>query len=141
MSDFTHQINTAAKFNQLVKNEDDKDINKVLLFTKKDKVTPVFKALSAEFRDRIRFYVIPIVDKKTPQDLLDIFNSYNAKDLPAIITEQSFNIQDNEVLDEVINVDYGKVSSDLPQLMKFMRTIARKIPKEELKESQQAKED
>jgi hypothetical protein len=136
MSDFTHQVNTAAKFNKLVKNEEDKDINKVLLFTKKEKVTPVFKALSAEFRDRLRFYVIPILDKKTPQDLLDIYNRYDAKELPAIIVEQTFNIQENEVLDEVINVNYGKVSSDLPQLMKFMRTIARKIPKEELKESQ-----
>lgn len=66
MSDFTHQVNTADKFKSMVHNENDKDINKVLLFTKKEKVTPVFKALSAEFRDRLRFFVIPIVDKKTP---------------------------------------------------------------------------
>ena len=72
MSDFTHQVNDIQQFNKLVHNENDKDINKVLLFTKKEKVTPVLKAFSAEFIDRLRFNVIPMLDKKTPKELFDI---------------------------------------------------------------------
>lgn len=66
---------------------------------------------------------------------MDIKEKYDAKELPSIIVEQSYNIKDDEVLDKVVNINYGKVSSELPSLMKFMRTIARKLPKEELKES------
>lgn len=98
-------------------------------------MTAVFKALSAEFRDRLRFNVIPIMGKNAPQEMLDIKDKYNVEELPAIVIEQSYNVQDNEVLDKVVNINMGKVSSDLTQLMKFMRTYARKMPKEELEEA------
>jgi len=58
MPDFTHKITSKYDFETLVKNKNDLDINKVILFTKKDKVPPTFKALSAEFRDKIRFDIV-----------------------------------------------------------------------------------
>jgi len=87
-----------------------------LLFTKKEKVTPVYKALSAEFRDRLRFYVVPIL-KDTPEDVKEIMNQkYNITDLPSIIMSQTYNIEENDILDETKYVNYGKVSNDVSKI-------------------------
>ena len=40
------------------------DINKVILFTKKEKVPPTFKALSAIYRDKIRFLIVHVRNKE-----------------------------------------------------------------------------
>lgn len=139
MSDFTHVIDTKRRYELLVENADDNDINNVLLFTKKEKITPVFKALSAEFRDKLRFNVIPIL-KDTSEDMLEIMNKYGVTDLPAIIISQTYNAEANDILEET-NIVKAKVSNNLAELTKFMSTYARKVPKEELEESQKAKED
>jgi hypothetical protein len=47
MPDYTLKINSDELYQQLIKNENDKDINKVILFTNKIKITPVFLAVSA----------------------------------------------------------------------------------------------
>jgi hypothetical protein len=36
-------------------NPDDRDINRVILYSKKSKTPPVFKVLTSYFRDRFRF--------------------------------------------------------------------------------------
>jgi len=72
LPDYTHKIQSNRDYETLVKNENDKDINKVLLFTKKDKITPPFKAASAEFRDKLRFYVIAIPDKNPNPDCVEL---------------------------------------------------------------------
>lgn len=69
MPDFTHTVTSKYDYDTLIKNPKDLDINKVILFTKKSKVTPVFKALSAEFRDKIRFNLIHIDEKKKTDDI------------------------------------------------------------------------
>jgi len=38
----------------------------------KDKITPPFKAASAEFRDKLRFYVIAIPDKNPNPDCVEL---------------------------------------------------------------------
>jgi len=70
MPDFTHKINSDRDYENLVKNENEKDINKVLLFTRKEKVTPVMRAVASEFRNKLRFYVIAIPEKDAPADKL-----------------------------------------------------------------------
>ena len=49
--DYTTRIDTKYQFDNLVKSSEDADINKVLLFTRKEKMTPVFRAVSAILRD------------------------------------------------------------------------------------------
>lgn len=63
LPDFTLKVETKKKYEQLTKK--DLDINKVLLFTKKSQVAPVFKAISAEFKDKLRFYVIVVPEGAT----------------------------------------------------------------------------
>ena len=50
--------------------ESEKDINKVILFSKKSKVPTIFKALTGYFKDRVRFAFIAS-DKK------DLIQKYN----------------------------------------------------------------
>jgi hypothetical protein len=87
MPDFTHMISSKFDYDTLIKNPKDLDINKVILFSKKAKVTPVFKALSAEFRDKIRFNLIHIDEKKQKDDITKIQESYDVTKLPAIVIE------------------------------------------------------
>ena len=35
--------------------DNDTDVNRVILFSKKAKTPPIYKVLSSEFRDRLRF--------------------------------------------------------------------------------------
>jgi hypothetical protein len=60
--DYSIKITSRKQFDTFVNSESDKDINKVLLFTKKDKLTPAFMSAIAEVRDRVRFYVITIAE-------------------------------------------------------------------------------
>jgi glutaredoxin len=95
MPDFSRKISTQHEFDTLIKNENDLDVNKVILFTKKDKVPPTFKALSAEFRDRIRFNIIQINDKKGNEEMKAIQEKFGVTSLPSIIVEQSYNAQED----------------------------------------------
>lgn len=90
MTDFTHTVASKSEYDTLIKNENDRDVNKVLLFTKKDTVAPVFKALSAEFRDRLRFNVIPIPEKKATKSNLDLKAKYEVDELPQLVVEQTY---------------------------------------------------
>ena len=93
MPDYTIKIKSREKFDEMVKSENELDINKVILFTKKEKVTLPFKAASAELRDRMRFYVVHVPEKNPPADLAALAESYNATELPKLILEQTY---DNE---------------------------------------------
>lgn len=52
--DYSVVIDSKEKFDSF-RSEDEKDINKVILFSKKSKVPSIYKALTNEFRDLIRF--------------------------------------------------------------------------------------
>ena len=125
MSDFTTKIYGKSDFELFVQNEKDKDINKVLLFTKKDKVTPVFKALSAEFRDRLRFTVIPLPENKESADNLALKTEYNVTELPTLIVQQTYQVKDKVVLDEPKRVQYTSQTYKVPELSRFLKVFAR----------------
>jgi len=86
-SDFTSKISSKEDYETIVQSQSEKDINKVILFTKKEKVTAVFKALSAEFRDRLRFAVIALPDGTSNADLLELKEDYEVEDMPKLILE------------------------------------------------------
>ena len=106
MSDFTTKIYSKSDYGLFVKNDKDRDINKVLLFTKKEKITPVFKALSAQYRDRLRFTVVPLPDKKESADNLELKKEYNVTELPTLILEQTYSVRDKMILEEPVRIPY-----------------------------------
>ena len=75
------------QFFDLVKNTLELDINKVVLFTKKEKVTLPFKAVSAALMDKLRFYIVYIPEKNPPADLLSLSETYNSTELPKLLIE------------------------------------------------------
>ena len=72
LPDFSIKINSRGDYNRLIESESDKDINKVILFTKKEKLSPAFLATVAHLRDRLRFYVIPILEKNPSPDNVEL---------------------------------------------------------------------
>jgi len=66
---------------------------------------------------------------------------YNTKDVPAIIVSQTYNAEEDAILDEPINVSKGKGAGNLKNLKQFLAKYARKTPKEELEVAQQARQD
>ena len=78
---------TEETYNLVVKNEADEDMNKVLLFTKKDKVAPIFKSLTAMYRDRLRFVIVPILDKDPSEDNIKLQKKYGVESMPMVVVE------------------------------------------------------
>ena len=64
LPDYTTKISTEKDYSIYVGSKDDKDINKVLIFTRRDKVTPTIKAISAEFRDKLRISIVSVTQGK-----------------------------------------------------------------------------
>ena len=124
----------------MAKNAQELDINKVVLFTKKEKVTLAFKAVSAELRDKVRFYIVYIPEKNPPADLVSLAESYNATDLPKLLVEQTY---DNEFDKTVLtkHVVYEGKSFKYLDMLEFMSKYARSITKEETEQQEQQKED
>jgi len=140
LPDYTHKINSNRDHETLVKNEKEKDINKVLLFTRKEKVTPVFKAVSAEFRNKLRFYVIAIPEKNPPQEKVEIQKLYGVEELPALVVERSVNPRkDGDILDEVEIISYKSKDFKLREIKKFLSRFARDDEKDELPNQMEAK--
>jgi len=65
ITDFTNEIKSMEDYNFYVQDPTERNINKVILFTDKDSVTNVMKALSAEFRYKLRFYVVHATEEST----------------------------------------------------------------------------
>lgn len=65
MSDFSRRILDMEDIKFYIEAKEEADINKVVLFTDKTSVTNTYKALSAEFKDKLRFYVVIIKDDGT----------------------------------------------------------------------------
>ena len=141
MTDFTHTIGTKSEYTTLIKNENDLDVNKVLLFTKKDTVAPVFKALSAEFRDRLRFNVVPVPDTKASKSSLELKESYEVEEVPQLIVEQTYDPTTGELLTEPALHRYKSTSFKFRELKMFLQEYARSDQKEELQETMEQKEE
>lgn len=73
LPDFSHKVQKASEFETLTS---ESDINKVILFTKKEKPSPPFLAISALFRDRLRFIVVPVPEKDASEDNKELMKKY-----------------------------------------------------------------
>jgi len=128
--DYTIKIKSKKQFDDMVKNEEEQDINKIILFTKKEKVTMAFKAVSAELRDKARFYIVYVPEKNTPADLVKLSAEYNVSEFPKLLIEQTYDTEFDKMLDmkHIIYEGKGFKYKDLHQ---FMSKFARQVLKEE----------
>jgi len=69
LPDYTLKISSKGQLDKLLNQED--DINKVLLLTSKAAPANVFKAVAAEFRNRLRFYMVSLPEGAS-KDLLSV---------------------------------------------------------------------
>ena len=74
---------------------DDKDINKVILFSKKTKTPPIYKALTNEFRNRLRFGFVAV------DSAPGIVEKYNVTKFPSIIVLESIDRITKELIEPV----------------------------------------
>lgn len=82
-----------AKLEEFLDLSEDKDINRVILFSKKAKTPPVYKVLTAWFRDRFRF---GFVSAEVAQEVV---NKYSITDFPSILVLKTFEVETNQTLD------------------------------------------
>lgn len=140
LQDFTSKVQTENDFNVYVKNAQDKDINKVLIFTKREKVAPTIKALSAEFRDTIRFSVISIPEGKGTDFQKELLKDYEIEGMPKLVLEQTYDAESESVLAQYRIHDYKEKEFKIDQLLSFLRPFARKVAKEEPEDVSESKE-
>lgn len=76
----------------IMKNEDEKTINKVILFTRKERVAPIFKALTCHMRERLRFLVIPVPEENAPQWAKDLAEVYQVESFPTMYVHQTYDV-------------------------------------------------
>jgi hypothetical protein len=108
----------------------------VILFTKKDKPAPPFLAISAEFRDRLRFIVVP----ESIDGAKDLMNQYGVSDLPTLVVEETYDAKKGEVRAEKKLSYYTEKEYKIPHLKKFIEKFARKDTKMEVEELVEEKE-
>ena len=88
LPDFSVKLDSLKKVNEFTGAEDDKDTNRVILFSKKGKTPPVYKVLTSAFRDRIRFGFVS-------SDSADVVNEFGVTEFPTILALKSFEPSDN----------------------------------------------
>ena len=106
----------------------------MILFTKKEKVTVPFKSVSAEFRNKVRFYIVYVPEKNPPSDLVALSEQYSAQDLPKLLIEQTFDTEQSSQLPDKKTIVYEGKSYKFRDLEQFIRPFAREVAKEESEE-------
>ena len=124
--DFSTNITTSAKLDEFLGEAGDKDINRVILFSKKAKTPPIYKVLSATYRDKLRFGFISSENKEL---LTERFS--NVTEFPTLLVQQSYDTDNKSVFAESIEIKYeGKKDYKLEELKEFLSNYARNEKKE-----------
>jgi hypothetical protein len=137
LPDFSLKIQSSSQLLSLLSSES--DINKVVLFTKKPKVAPVFKAAAAKFRDQLRFYVVTVPESSVSADLAALQSQFGVDKLPVLTVEQS--VEGETLLPEVKVHRFEGGEYKLPELVRFLRQFAIKEPKEALELGEDLKQN
>ena len=88
--DFSVRMNSLIDYSD---SEFESDINKVILFSDKDRPTPVYKTLSTNFLHRLRFYYVqlPGPGEDMPTQISDILRKFGIDhQSPTLLVDQSF---------------------------------------------------
>lgn len=105
------------------KAEDEKDINKVILFSKKSKVPPIYKVLTNDFRDTIRFGFIS-------SDKEDLVKQFDIDNFPTVLVFKTYDTDTKLILEQEEVITYKKEGFKLDELKKFIRPLTRDDIKE-----------
>lgn len=132
LPDFTTKIVSEKDYNIYVQNKDDKDINKVLIFTRRATITPTIKSISAEFRDKLRISVINIPEGKENDFQKELIKDYEIESFPKLIVEETYDAKTNEILGQYRIHDFKQSDFKIDSLQRFLYPFARLTPKEEL---------
>jgi hypothetical protein len=138
LPDFSKHLDKVEKLDQFRNLEEDRDINRVILFSKKAKSPPIFKVLSAVFRDKFRFGFVaaesaPEVGKQYADQVGDQY--------PSIIVLKSWDAKDNKTLESAEVIKYNKKEYKLDELKEFLTPLARWEKKASVHKKDEKKED
>lgn len=95
-----------------------------MLFSKKTKVPPIYKVLTNEFRDLIRFWFIS-------SDSEELVKKYKVEKFPTVLVIKSIDTDTKQILEKEEVIEYKKEGFKLDELKKFVRPFTRNEPKEE----------
>jgi len=93
-----------------------KYLNKVMLFTARNEAPPLFKALSARYKNRLIFGVISNKEEQIAKD-------YNVKQFPQIIVEQSIDHETGQVFSPP-KIHYYNGEVKINQIENFIKPYA-----------------
>lgn len=124
LPDYSAHIDSKKKLDDFRSLENDADINRVILFSKKAKTPPIFKVLSSVFRERFRFGFVNA--DTAPAELSTL---YEVTEYPAFLVLKSYDANDNKTLDIVEVIRYGKKEYKLDELKEFLQPFARSTKK------------
>ena len=88
------------------------------MFSKKTKTPPVYKALTSEFRDTLRFGFVS-------SDRTDIIEEYFIEDYPKILVVKSYDPETKTVLDNPEIVTYEQAEFKFEEMRQFLNEFAR----------------
>ena len=130
MPELSVNITSEQQLKKFLYGKHHEDINKVLLLTNKKKSSEQFKALTSEFRDRLRFGVVDANRK----DLLSRFQKEGlTKDnvqWPALLVVKGYNVDTKQVeKDGAVNIRYRGKSMEFAEIKEFVQIYARKSKK------------
>lgn len=108
------------------KAENDLEVNRVILFSKKAKTPPIYKVLASEFRDRLRF---AFIEAEKQEEIMRQFRDM-ATEFPTIIVMKTFDTTTNQTLDVVPMLKYDKKEYKLDELKEYLNQFARADKKE-----------
>lgn len=111
--DYTQRLSTKTDADQFA---DETGIQKVYLFSSKQKVPPIYKALSSEFRNRLRFAFVNIES----QIAGDLSTEFGIKEWPTLLVQNQFVTPDDD--SDSHHVFSGKMK--LNELIDFVAPFA-----------------
>lgn len=118
LPDYTEKLKKPREADSFLSvNGDDIDINKVVLFSNKSKVPPMYRALSAAYRDRLLFGFV------TSEDT-EVVERAKITSFPALIVYQTYDPRTGKptVLEEY---KYESDEYDFHKLSQFVERFAR----------------
>ena len=101
--DFTQRLSTMEDFEQF---EHEDGIEKVYLFSAKQKVPPIYKALSAKYRNRLRFAFVNVESQVSTQ----LAKNFEVEKFPTLLIQNSKADLDETEFHQIYN---GKMKLDL----------------------------
>ncbi|CDW85441.1 UNKNOWN [Stylonychia lemnae] len=121
LPDYSFKIDSLQKLEEFRDLKQDQEVNKVILFSKKKATAPIYKALTAYYRDKLRFGFVSSETEKVMAEYKDTIKDK----LPSIVVLQSFDMDKNITLENQTATLYQKKDIKFDELKEFFGKYAR----------------